>query len=140
MSRHDSVSYKSRVGSHIATVESRVISHESRSRKETVRVTSCFRDTAWEKGDELIICKTNFTQEWAIEANKGKCTQTTGDPEIPPEYQWHTTVFLEEAAKRFPLARPEDHTIKLKPDAPTTINCKVYPLSHQELEVMAKFL
>jgi hypothetical protein len=43
-SRHDSVSYESRVGSHVATVESQVISHELRSRKETVRVTSRFRD------------------------------------------------------------------------------------------------
>jgi hypothetical protein len=43
-SRHDSVSYWSRVGSHVATVESSVISHESQSHKETVRVTSHFHD------------------------------------------------------------------------------------------------
>jgi hypothetical protein len=30
--------------------------------------------------------------------------------------------------------------IKLKPDAPQTINCKVYPLTHAEREAMAKFL
>jgi hypothetical protein len=58
----------------------------------------------WEKGDELIVCKTNFAQEWAIEANKGKCAQTAGEPEIPPEYQRHAMVFSEEAAKHFLLA------------------------------------
>jgi hypothetical protein len=30
--------------------------------------------------------------------------------------------------------------IKLKPDAPQTINCKVYPLTHMEWEATAKFL
>jgi hypothetical protein len=44
------------------------------------------------------------------------------------------------AAKHFPLARLEDHAIKLKPDAPQTINCKVYPLTHAEREATAKFL
>jgi Reverse transcriptase (RNA-dependent DNA polymerase) len=75
-----------------------------------------------------------------IKANRDKCARTTGDPEIPPEYQQHAMVFSEVAAKCFPPARPEDHTIKLKPNMPTTINCKVYPLSHAELEATAKFL
>jgi hypothetical protein len=44
MSQHDSVLYQSRVGSCIATVASRVISHESWSHKETVQVTSRFHD------------------------------------------------------------------------------------------------
>jgi hypothetical protein len=42
--------------------------------------------------------------------------------------------------KRFPPAQPKDHAIKIKPDTPSTINCKVYPLSRQELEAMKKFL
>jgi hypothetical protein len=88
----------------------------------------------------VIICKTNFAQEWAIEANKDKWAQTVGKEEIPVEYRCHATVFSETAAKRFPPARPEDHAIKLKPDAPQTINCKVYPLTHVEREAMAKFL
>jgi hypothetical protein len=98
------------------------------------------KDDAWEKGDKLIICKTNFAQEWAIEANKNKHAQTIEEPEVPREYQQHAMVFSETAAKHFPPARPKDHAIKLKPDAPVTINCKVYPLSHAKLEAMAKFL
>jgi hypothetical protein len=52
----------------------------------------------------------------------------------------HRTVFSEAAAKHFPPAEPEDHMIKLKPDAPQTINCKVYPLTHAEQEATTKFL
>ena len=48
--------------------------------------------------------------------------------EIPKEYQCHAKVFSEEEAQRFPPSRPWDHAIVLKPDAPDTINCKVYPL------------
>jgi hypothetical protein len=44
-SQHDSVSYESQVESHIATVKSQVISHKSRSCKETVQVMSHFCDT-----------------------------------------------------------------------------------------------
>jgi hypothetical protein len=47
---------------------------------------------------------------------------------------------LETAAKHFPLVQPEDHVIKLKPDTPAMINCKVYPLLCAELDVTAKFL
>ena len=47
---------------------------------------------------------------------------------IPEEYQHHTKVFSEEEAQWFPPSQPWDHAITLKPDAPDTINCKVYPL------------
>jgi hypothetical protein len=97
-------------------------------------------DKAWEKRDKVIICKTNFAQEWAIEANKDKQAWTAAKEEIPAEYGCHATVFSETAAKRFPPAQPEDHAIKLKPDAPQTINCKVYPLTQAEWEATAKFL
>ena len=36
----------------------------------------------WEEGDEIIINKTNFAQEWAIEANQNKHLEA-----IPKEYQ-----------------------------------------------------
>jgi hypothetical protein len=49
-------------------------------------------------------------------------------------------VFLKEAAKRFPLAWPEDHVIKLKDRAPDTINCKIYPLIKPEQEATKKFI
>ena len=49
------------------------------------------------------------------------------------EYQRHSRIFDKEAAKMFPPSRPEDHAIHLKPGAPSEINCKVYPLTKQEL-------
>ena len=36
----------------------------------------------WEEGDEIIINRTNFAQEWAIEANQNKHLEA-----IPEEYQ-----------------------------------------------------
>jgi hypothetical protein len=53
-------------------------------------------------------------------------------PEIPEENKRHTIVFLEEAAKRFPLLRKENMAIKFIPSAPTNIDCKVYPLNREE--------
>jgi hypothetical protein len=61
-------------------------------------------DEAWEKRDKVIICKTNFAQEWVIEANKNKCTQTIAELGIPAKYWCHQIVFSEQVAKHFPLA------------------------------------
>ena len=84
---------------------------------------------------EIKVARTNFAQEWAQEANKQEQTEM-----LPREYQRHSQVFDEEAAKRFPPSRPEDHAIHLKPGAPSEINCKVYPLTKQELVATREFL
>jgi hypothetical protein len=96
----------------------------------------------WEAGDELIITKTHFAQEWAIakKERKGKAPVTVKDLGIPAEYKRHMAVFSEEGAKRFPLSRPEDHAIKLVPDAPGMINCKTYPLTWAEMEATVDFI
>ena len=49
-------------------------------------------------------------------------------------------MFSEEAAHRFPDSREWDHAIDLKPEAPTTLNCKVYPLSLGKDEALQTFL
>jgi hypothetical protein len=49
-------------------------------------------------------------------------------------------VFSEEGVKRFPPAQPEDHAIKLVPDMPGTINCKMYPLMHAEIQATKEFI
>ncbi len=79
----------------------------------------------------------NIAQQWAERAAQSKPAQT---PEIPEEYQQHAVVFSEKAAQRFPPAREEDHVITLKPGAPTTLNCKVYPLTSGESEATKEFL
>jgi hypothetical protein len=77
-------------------------------------------------------------QQWAQEAEKGKVHLTLKT--IPKEYRHHTKVFSEEAAKRFPPDREENMTIKLKPDAPDVINCKIYPLTKDERELLQKWI
>jgi hypothetical protein len=73
-------------------------------------------------------------QQWAQEAEKGKVHLTLET--IPEEYRRHTKVFLEEEAKHFLPDREENMTIKLKPDAPDVINCKIYPLTKDERELL----
>jgi hypothetical protein len=90
----------------------------------------------WEEGDEIIlVAKTNMVQQWAEKVLKDR-----KEPEIPPQYQQYAKVFSEEVAKQFPPAWLEDHAIKLKPGAPDTINCKVYPLNNDEREAMCKWI
>ena len=82
------------------------------------------------KEGEAIYLKQNIAQEWAKEASKGQAKLSPDT--IPEEYQRHAKVFSDEKAKRFPPEREEGMSIKLSPDAPTIINCKVYPLLRDE--------
>ena len=82
--------------------------------------------------------KQNIAQEWAKEASKGQNKLSLDT--IPEEYRRHAKVFSDEETKRFPPEREEDMSIKLTPDAPAVINCKVYPLSRDEREQLQKFL
>jgi hypothetical protein len=59
---------------------------------------------------------------------------------LPKEYEWHWRVFDEEKAKWFPPSRIEDMKIPLHPDAPKTINCKIYPLTREEEDYVQGFL
>jgi hypothetical protein len=91
------------------------------------------KESDWE-----IVARTNFAQEWARETVEAK--QEWSKTEVPREYQRHAVVFDEEAAKQFPPSRPEDHAIRLKEGAPSEINCKVYPLTKQELVATKEFI
>ena len=90
------------------------------------------------KEGEAIYLKRNIAQEWAKEASKGQAKLSLDT--IPEEYRRHAKVFLDEEAKCFPPEREEDMSIKLSPDAPAIINCKVYPLSRDKREQLQKFL
>jgi hypothetical protein len=52
---------------------------------------------------------------------------------IPAPYQMYSRVFSEEASYEFPLSRPCDHAIELKPGAPAALPGKLIPLSQAEL-------
>jgi hypothetical protein len=60
--------------------------------------------------------------------------------ELPPEYKEFARLFNDEAADRFPPSREWDHAIDLKPGAPDTLDCKVYPMTRDEDTVLKKFL
>src|SRR3984893_2472530 len=60
--------------------------------------------------------------------------------EIPKEYQRHWKVFSEEESHRFLPQRSEDMKIQLKPGAPESIDCKVYPLSKEDRTRLQKWL
>ena len=62
--------------------------------------------------------------------------QYTKAAEIPMEYQRFAKVFSEEESHRFPPSRDFDHVITLKPDAPSSISCKVYPMTREEDEAL----
>ena len=85
----------------------------------------------WEKGDEVWlqtrIAKTTVASQLAQDAADKR--KRTWQEIVPERYHRHAKVFSEEASERFPDRRPWDHAIELKEDAPTSINCRVYPLS-----------
>ena len=62
------------------------------------------------------------------------------DEIVPPQYHQYERVFSETAAHRFPDSKDWDHAINLKPDTPTTLDCKVYLLSPNEDLALQTFL
>jgi hypothetical protein len=85
------------------------------------------------------IGKTHFAQDWAIQGREQWQQESMEAKGIPKEYRCHHKVFSDQQAMRLPPSRPEDHTIKLIPGAPETINCKVYPLTLAEQKVTKSF-
>ena len=96
----------------------------------------------WEPGDEVwcrtIISRTTIAQQLAEQATDK--TKRTWQEIVPKRYHKFSRVFSEQDSEKFPNRRPWDHAIDLKPDAPTSINCRVYPLSPAEKEEQRKFL
>ena len=99
-----------------------------------------------EDGDELYVriitterlAKTMVAQQLAEQA--ADKTVRSWDQIVPSQYHQHAKVFSETAAQRFPESREWDHAINLKADAPSTMDCKVYPLSPGEDTALQTFL
>jgi hypothetical protein len=51
---------------------------------------------------------------------------------VPKQYYDFGKIFSKAASERFPERQQWDHAIDLKPDAPGSIDCRVYPLSPKE--------
>ena len=65
-----------------------------------------------------------------------KAGQYTQKVEVPKQYQQFARVFDEKASHRLPKHQPWDHTIDLKPDALSSLNCKIYPLTTSEKQAL----
>jgi hypothetical protein len=74
----------------------------------------------------------------AIQATDKK--PKTWKEQVPKQYHKYGRVFSEEEAQRFSQNRPWNHAIDLLPDAPETLDCKIYPLAPGEQDALDKFL
>jgi hypothetical protein len=86
-----------------------------------------------------MVAKTTVAQQLAERA-QSKDKKKSWDEIVPKEYHQFSKVFSEQASERFPECRPWDHAIDLKPNSPSSIDCKVYPLSPKEKEEQREFL
>jgi len=97
----------------------------------------------WAPGDEVwerfIIRKSTIAQQLVIDANEKK-EEKPWQELVPKQYHHHARIFHKKDSEKFPDRHPWDHTIDLKPDAPASINCRIYPLSPKEREEQKKFL
>jgi hypothetical protein len=66
--------------------------------------------------------------------------ERTWEELVPMQYHKFGSIFSEKDSERFPGPRKWDHAIDLKSDAPTSIDCCVYPLSPKEKEEQREFL
>ena len=90
------------------------------------------------KKGEAVYMRWRIAQDWAHEATKKQVHLT--EQMIPEEYRWHARVFSEKKSLHFPPKREEDMTIPLKEGSSDMINCKIYPLTHEERGLLEKFL
>jgi len=60
------------------------------------------------------------------------------EEQIPEEYQKYAKVFSEEASTAMPPRQEFDHDIQLTLDAPSRINCQIYPLKEGEYQTLLK--
>jgi hypothetical protein len=89
------------------------------------------------EGDAIYVRKMTLSQEMEKEYWKKGMPEI---PSIPREYQKYEKVFSKEDARKFPPDWNPNATVEFLPGAPDQLNCKVYPLTRQETEILKKFL
>ncbi len=120
---------------------------EARDRERTTEVPNIGKEvpnipTYWPLSADVHSRRVTRATELAIDA-ADKAAAKEKIPwhlQVPLEYHRYKTVFSEEEAKRFPASWPWDHAIELLPDAPDTLDCKVYPLAPAEQDTLNKFI
>lgn len=89
--------------------------------------------------EELVICTMHHANDLATKANVEK-PKRTFEELIPKHYHSFHNLFAKENFDELPERKPWDHTIELVPNTKSTLDCKVYPLNHNEQEQLDKFL
>jgi hypothetical protein len=84
------------------------------------------------------LAKTTTAMQLAMEAASTK--KKEWHDFIPKWYHKFKKVFLESTSEWFPERKKWDHAINLKEDAPTSLDCRVYPLSPKEKKVQKEFI
>jgi hypothetical protein len=88
--------------------------------------------------------KVTTTTQLAIDSSKKDILFTLAKPDsltkVPQEYHKYAKVFSEEEAQRFPKPKPFNHAINLLPNAPVTLDCKLYPLAPGEQHALDDFI
>jgi hypothetical protein len=92
----------------------------------------------WINQITTLLKKTTVTQQLMEQATNKK--EQTWEELVPEQYHKFSSIFSEKDSKQFPEPRKWNHTINLKADAPTSIDCCVYPLSPKEKEEQKEFL
>ena len=88
--------------------------------------------------DIIQVNKTTTATEIAAQA--ADQSARTWQEQVPAVYHQFGKVFSDIESTRFPESRPWDHAIELLPDAPTTLDCKIYPLPEGQQGALDKFL
>jgi reverse transcriptase-like protein len=94
--------------------------------------------SSWIRRISLMLKKTTIAQQLAEQALSKE--EQSWEELIPKQYHKFGSIFSEIDSERFPGPRKWDHAINLKPEAPTSIDCRVYPLLPKEKEEQKEFL
>ncbi len=100
-----------------------------------VELRGMIEDSSWIK---TLLGKTTVAQQLAEVATEKR--KSSWDELVPKQYHDLEKVFSKVASEWFPDWQRYDHAIDLVLEAPTSINCRVYPLSPKEKEEQKKFL
>ncbi len=103
--------------------------------KGTVELKGMTKDSSWIK---TLLGKTMVAQQLAEAATEKK--KRSWSELVPEQHHDLEKVFSEATSEWFPNWRRYDHAIDLVPEAPTSIDCWVYPLSPKEKEEQKEFL
>jgi hypothetical protein len=94
--------------------------------------------SSWIRKVVLMLRKTTIAQQLAEQALSKE--EQSWEELVPKQYHKFGSIFSEVDSERFPGPRKWDHAIDLKSEAPTSIDCRVYPLSPKEKEEQKEFL